>query len=96
MKNWKGLVGLILAGLLVIAGQVWSEGRAYAQSGSQMTEPQRQELEKKYQEQWNDLERLDKRQEDTGARLQEAVKRRQDAERRQREAERQMREQEQK
>ncbi len=95
MKKMKGLVVLIFAGSLVIPGPAFHGSRAYAQGGSQMTESQRQELERKYQEQWDYLEKLDKHQENTGERLQEAVKRRQDAEKRQREAERRLREQEQ-
>jgi chromosome segregation ATPase len=95
MKKMNGLVVLILAGLLVIPGPVLSGSQAYAQGGSQMSEEQRRELEKKYQEEWDYLEKLNKHQENTGERLEEAVKRREDAERRQREAERRLRELEQ-
>jgi len=95
MNKKKGLVVLMLAGLWLVQGPGWPGSQARAQSGSSMTEQQRRELEKKYQEQWDYLERLDKQQEDTGARLDKAVKRRQDAEKRQREAEQRLREQEQ-
>ncbi len=87
------LIAVILAGLLAIPGLSWFGDRAYAQS-SQMTETERQELEKKYQEQWDFLEKLDKRMENTGQRLEDAVKRREDAEKRQREAERRLRQSE--
>ena len=92
MKKMKVALALILAGLLVGPG-LFAGSRVYAQSGSSMSEQERQELEKKRQEQWEFQERLDKEQEDTGARLEKAVQRRQDAERRQREAEQRLREQ---
>jgi hypothetical protein len=91
IKKISGLAACILTVLLTVPGPVFPGSGAYAQSGSGLTESQRQELEQKSQEQWDYLERLDKKQEDTGSRLQGAGKRRQDAEKRQREAERQMR-----
>ena len=96
MKKMTGLGALILAGLLVIPALPGNGSRAYAQSGSGMSERERRELEKKYQEQWDYLERLDKHQESTYERMEEAVKHREDAARRQREAERRLREPEQK
>ncbi len=96
MKKTHGLVALIVAGFLIIPVQVLPGTRAYAQSGSEKSEErQRQELEQKYQEQWDYLERLNQRQQDTGQRLQEAEKRRRDAEKRQGEAERRLQELEQ-
>jgi predicted Holliday junction resolvase-like endonuclease len=96
MKKMYVLVVLILAGLLVIPALLLSGSRAYAQSGSGMSERERQDLEQKYQEQWDYLERLDKHQESTYERMEEAVKHREDAERRKQQAERQLRELEQK
>ena len=95
MKKMNALAAIILTGLLLIPGQLLDGSRAWAQSGSRLSEQQRRELEQKHQEQWDYLERLDKHQENTGERLQEAEKHRRDAERRQQEAERQMREMEQ-
>ena len=92
MKRMNGALALILAGLLVGPG-LFAGSRVYAQSGSSLSEQERQEIEKKYQEQWEFQERLDKEQEDTGGRLEKAVQRRQDAERRQREAEQRLPEQ---
>jgi len=94
MKKTHGLVALIVAGFLIIPVQVLPGTRAYAQSGSEKSE-ERQRQEQKYQEQWDYLERLNQRQQDTGQRLQEAEKRRRDAERRQGEAERRLQELEQ-
>ena len=96
MKKINGLVALILAGLLVIPGTFGPASQACAQEGSKpLTEQQYRELQQKRQEQWETLEQIQKRQEDTGGRLQDAVKRRQDAEKRQRDAERKLPEQEQ-
>lgn len=88
MKKLIGLGALLLAGLLVIPGNLWTVGPVYAQEGSkQLTEQEYQELRKKRLEQWDDLEREDKRMQNTGQRLQEAEKRRQDALKRQKAAE---------
>jgi membrane protein involved in colicin uptake len=91
----KTLAGLVIAVLLIIPGLFRPGSLAWAQGGSQLTEQQRREMEKKYQEEWEFQERLGKRMEDTGERLREAEKRRQDAEKRAREAERRSRELEQ-
>jgi hypothetical protein len=96
MKKMYGLVALILAGFLVIPALPWSGSRACAQSGSEMSERERQALERKYQEQWDYLERLDKHQESTYERMEEAVKHRDDAEKRKGQAERQLQELEEK
>jgi hypothetical protein len=92
MKKMSGLVALILAGWLVIPAL---PGTAYAQSSGEMSERERQALEKKYQEQWDYQERLNKHQDSTYERMEEAVKHRDDAEKRQRDAERRLREMEQ-
>ncbi len=95
MKKRNGLAVVILAGLLVIPGTFGSASQACAQEGSKpLTEQQYRELQQKRQEQWETLEQIQKRQEDTGARLEEGVKRRQDAEKRQRDAERKLQERE--
>ena len=96
MIRKKGLVVVMLAVLWLIFGSPGPGSRALAQSGSEgLTEQQRREMEQKYQEQWDTLERIQKRQEDTARRLQEAEQRRLDAEKRQREAERRLQELEQ-
>jgi peptidoglycan hydrolase CwlO-like protein len=93
MKKRFGLGVMLLAGLLVIPGNLWLAGQVFAQEGSkQLTDKEYQELQKKRQEQWNDLERMQHRQDNTGQRLQEAGKRRQDAEKRQKAAEKRLRE----
>jgi hypothetical protein len=95
MKRRHILVALILAGWLAIPVLPGSGSLAYAQSGGQMSERERQALEKKYQEQWDYQERLNKHQDSTYERMEEAVKHRDDAEKRQRDAERRLREMEQ-
>lgn len=93
MTRRKSLTGLMLAGLLLLPGNLGFGGWALAQSGSgELTEPQRRQMEQKYQERWETLEQIQKRQEDSGAKLQNADQRRRDAEKRQREAERRLRE----
>jgi hypothetical protein len=93
MKRIAGLGAMLVAGLLLIPGQGWLASRAWAQSGSQkLSEKQYQELQKKRQEQWDDLEQIQKRQDNIGQRRQDAEKRQLEAEKRQREAERRLRE----
>jgi chromosome segregation ATPase len=93
MRKIGGLGAMFVAGLLLIPGHGWLAGRAWAQSGSEkLSEKQYQELQKKRQEQWDDLERIQQRQDNIGQRRQEAEKRQLDAEKRQREAERRLRE----
>jgi len=88
MKKLMGLGALLLAGVLVMPGNL-----VYAQEGSkQLTDEQYEKLKQKRQEQWQTLEDIQKRQENTGARLQEGVKRSQDATKRQKAAEQQMKE----
>jgi hypothetical protein len=56
-------------------------GDALAQGGSpELTEQKRREMEQKYQEQWETRERIQKRQENTGQRLQEAERQMQEME----------------
>ena len=93
MKKIGGLGVLLVAGLLLIPGHGWLASRAWAQGGAEkLSEQQYQELQKKRQEQWDDLEQIQKRQDNIGQRRQEAEQRQRDAEKRQREAERRLRE----
>ena len=91
MKMKNAAVTLILTGFLLISWDVGLGNRAFAQGGSGgLTEEQQREMEQKYQERWQELERENK--ETTGERLQKAEQHRRDAERRQREAEKRLRE----
>lgn len=93
MKKIMGLGALILAGLLIIPGNLGLAGQVLAQSDTKTTEDkQLQELRQKRQEQWEEREREAKQLEDTGKRRQDAIKRQQDAAKRQKAAEQQMRE----
>ena len=90
MNRIKAMFIIVLAGLLSTSLTMGPGSRALAQEGSKpLTEQQYRELQQKRQEQWETLERIQKRQEDTGGRLQEAEKRRLDAEKRKKDAERQ-------
>lgn len=93
MKKLMGLGALLLAGVLVMPGNLWQMGRVYAQEGSkQLTDEQYEQLKQKRQEEWQTREEIQKRQENTGARLQEGVKRSQDAAKRQKAAEQRLKE----
>jgi Skp family chaperone for outer membrane proteins len=93
MKKFKGLGTVLLAGFLVIPGNLGLAGQVLAQSDVKTTEDkQLQELRQKRQEQREELEREAKQLEDTGKRKQDAVKRQQDAGQRQKAAEQRMRE----
>ncbi len=93
MKKLMGLGGLLLAGVLLMPGNLWLTGRVYAQEGSkQLTDEEYEQLRQKRQEQWQTLEDIQKRQDNTGERLQEAVKRSQDAAKRQKAAEQKLKE----
>ena len=93
MKKVKGLGAMLLAGLLVIPGNLGLAGQVLAQSDVKTTEDkQLQELRQKRQEQREELEREAKQLENTGQRKQDAVKRQQDAGQRQKAAEQRMRE----
>jgi Skp family chaperone for outer membrane proteins len=93
MKKILGLGALLLAGLLVIPGNLGLGGQVLAQSDTRTTaDKQLQELRQKRQEQWEEREREAKRLENSGQRRQDAVKRQQDAGQRQKAAEQRMRE----
>ena len=93
MKKIMGLGAMLLAGLLVIPGNLGLASQVLAQSDAQTIEDkQLQELRQKRQEQWEEREREAKQLEDTGKRRQDAVKRQQDAGKRQKAAEPRLRE----
>ena len=93
MKKIMGLGAMLLAGLLVIPGNLGLAGQVLAQSDAKTTEDkQLQELRQKRQEQWQEREREAKQLENTGKRKQDAVKRQQDASQRQKAAEQRLRE----
>jgi hypothetical protein len=93
MKKIMGLGAVLLAGLLVIPGNLGLAGQVLAQSDTKATEDkQLQDLRQKRQEQWEEREREAKQLENTGKRKQDAVKRQQDAGQRQKAAEQRMRE----
>jgi hypothetical protein len=93
MKKIMGLGAMLLAGLLVIPGNLGFASPVLAQSDAQtMEHKQQQELRQKRQEQWQDRERQEKRLQNTGQRRQDAIKRQQDAVQRQKAAERRLRE----
>ena len=93
MKKIMGLGAVLLAGFLVIPGNLGLAGQVLAQSGVKTTEDkQLQELRQKRQEQWEEREREAKQLENTGQRKQDAVKRQQDAGQRQKAAEQRLRE----
>ena len=88
MKKIMGLGAMLLAGLLVIPGNLGLAGQVLAQSDTKTTEDkQLQDLRQKRQEQWQEREREAKQLEDTGKRKQDAIKRQQDAGKRQKAAE---------
>jgi len=93
MKKIKGLGAMLLAGFLVIPGNLGLAGQVLAQSDVKTTEDkQLQELRQKRQEQWEEREREAKQLENTGQRQKDAVKRQQDAGQRQKAAEQRLRE----
>jgi hypothetical protein len=93
MKKFKGLGTVLLAGFLVIPGNLGLAGQVLAQSDVKTTEDkQLQELRQKRLEQREEREREAKQLENTGQRKQDAVKRQQDAGQRQKAAEQRMRE----
>jgi hypothetical protein len=93
MKKIMGLGAMLLAGLLVIPGNLGLAGQVLAQTNTQTTEDkQMQDLRQKRQEQWEEREREAKQLENSGKRKQDAVKRQQDAGQRQKAAEQRMRE----
>lgn len=95
MHKLMGLGALLLAGVLVMPGNLWLTNCVNAQEGGkQLTDEEYEKLRQKRQEQWQTLEDIQKRQDNTGERLQEAVKRRQDAAKRQKAAEQKLKEME--
>ena len=93
MKKIMGLGAMLLAGLLVIPGNLGLASQVLAQNDAQTIEDkQLQELRQKRQEQWEEREREAKQLEDTGKRRQDAIKRQQDAGQRQKAAEQRLQE----
>ncbi|MCX5893797.1 MAG: hypothetical protein NTW80_12670 [Deltaproteobacteria bacterium] len=89
MKKIMGLGALLLAGLLVIPGNLGLAGQALAQSAAQTREDQQlQELRQQRQEAWRERERVVT----PGERRQDAIKHQQDAVKRQKAAEQRLRE----
>ncbi len=93
MKKIMGLGAMLLAGSLVIPGNLWLASPVLAQSDSKTIEDkQLQELRQKRQEEWQERERREEKLQDTGKRRQDAIKRQQDASKRQKAAEQRLRE----
>jgi hypothetical protein len=93
MRKIMGLGAMLLAGFLVIPGNLGLASQVLAQSDTKTSEDkQLQELRQKRQEQYQESEREDLQRQDTGKRKQDAIKRQQDAIKRQKAAERRMRE----
>ena len=93
MKKIMGLGAMLLAGFLVIPGNLGLVGQVLAQSDAKTSEDkQLQELRQKRQETLQEQERQSKQLEDTGKRKQDAIKRQQDAGKRQKAAEQGLRE----
>ena len=89
MKKFMGLGAMLLAGLLVIPGNLWLASQVLAQSDAKTIEDkQLQELRQKRQDERQERERVVK----PGERRQDAVKRQQDASKRQKAAEQRQRE----
>ncbi|MCK9378182.1 MAG: hypothetical protein M0P73_18840 [Syntrophobacterales bacterium] len=93
MKKIMGLGAMLLAGILVIPGNLGLAGTVLAQSDAKTTEDQQlQEVRQRRQEVWEEREREGKQLENTGQRRQDAIKRQQDAGQRQKAAEQRGRE----
>jgi len=92
MKKLMGLGALLLAGVLVMPGNLWLTSRVLAQEGAkQLTNEQYEQLKKKRQEQWQTREEIEKNSK-TGERLKSGVKHREDALKRQKAAEQRLKE----
>ena len=85
MKKFKGLGAMLLAGFLVIPGNLGLTSQVLAQSDTQ-TDKQLQDLRQKRQETLREQEREAEQQQNTGQRKEDAVKRQQDAIKRQKAA----------
>ena len=93
MKKIMGLGAMLLAGFLVIPGNLGFASQVLAQNDSQTIEDkQLQELRQKRQETLQEQEREAQQLQDTGKRKQDAIKRQQDAIKRQKAAEPRQRE----
>ena len=80
MKKIMGLGALLLAGFLVIPGNLGLAGQVLAQSEAKTTEDkQLQDLRQKRQETLQEQEREAKQQQNTGERQENAIKRQKDA-----------------
>ena len=91
MKKIMGLGAMLLAGLLVIPGNLWLASPVLAQSEAQTREDkQQEELRQKRQEEWEYLDQKEKKQH-PALRRQEAIKRQEDAVKRQKAAEQRLR-----
>ena len=89
MKKIMGLGAMLLAGLLVVPGNLWLASQVLAQSDAKTIEDQQlQELRQKRQEERQERERVVK----PGERRQDASKRQQDASKRQKAADQRLRE----
>jgi ElaB/YqjD/DUF883 family membrane-anchored ribosome-binding protein len=85
MKKIMGLGAMLLAGFLVIPGNLGLTSQVLAQSDSQ-TDKQMQDIRQKRQETLQEQEREAEKLQNTGQRKQDAVKRQQDAIKRQKAA----------
>jgi uncharacterized sporulation protein YeaH/YhbH (DUF444 family) len=93
MKKIMGLGAMLLAGLLVIPGNLGFASQVLAQSDAKTNEDkQLQDLRQKRLETLQEQEREAKQLEDTGKRNQDAIKRQQDAIKRQKAVEQGQRE----
>ena len=90
MKKITGLGAMLLAGLLVIPGNLGLAGQVLAQNDTKTIEDKEQELRQKRQETLREQEREAEQLQDTGKRKQDAVKRQQDAIKRQKAADPQL------
>ena len=80
MKKIMGLGAVLLAGFLVIPGNLWLASRAMAQSEAKTNEDkQLQDLRQKRLETLQEQEREAKQLQDTGKRKQDAIDRQEDA-----------------
>ena len=92
MKKIMGLGAILLAGLLVIPGNLWLASQVLAQSDSKTIEDkQLQEERQKRLEKWQERDEEGKEQ-SAGQRRQDAIKRQQDAGQRQKAADQRLRE----
>jgi len=92
MKKIMGPGMMLLAGLLIIPGNLWLASRVLAQSESPtIADKQQQEIQQKRQEEWQDREDKEKKLQNTGKRQQDASKRQEDAIKRQKATERHLR-----